>query len=49
MEMFHIYVELAAAGDPVEERYSGIAAQLRACGPREDSDGLLTALRDEAT
>ncbi len=50
MEMFHIYVELAAAGDPVEERYPGIAAHLRACGPcGDDFDGLLTALRDEAT
>jgi hypothetical protein len=41
MEMFHIYVELAAAGDPVEERYPGIAAHLRACGPcGEDFEGL---------
>ena len=48
MEMLHIYAELAAAGDPVEERYPGIAAHLRACGPcGEDFEGLLTALRDE--
>jgi hypothetical protein len=33
MEMLHIYAELAAAADPVEERYPGIAAHLRACGP----------------
>ena len=40
----------AAAGDPVEERYTGIAAHLRACGPcGEDFEGLLNALRDEAT
>ena len=31
--MLHIYAELAAAGGPVEERYPGIAAHLRACGP----------------
>jgi hypothetical protein len=33
MEMLHIYAELAAAGDPVEERYRGIGVHLRACGP----------------
>jgi len=50
MELLHIYAELAAVGDPVEERYSGIAAHLRACGPCEDDfEGLLAALRDEAT
>src|SRR5215471_9934387 len=50
MEMLHVYAELAAAGDPVQERYPGIAAHLRACGPcGEDFDGLLAALRDEAT
>jgi hypothetical protein len=50
MEMLHIYADLAAAGDPVDERYPGIAAHLRACGPcGEDLDGLLTLLRDEAT
>jgi len=48
MEMLHIYAELAAAGDPVEERYPGIAAHLRACGPcGEDFEGLLAALRGE--
>jgi hypothetical protein len=50
MEMLHIYAELAAAGGPVLRRYPGIAAHLRACGPcGADFDGLLTALRDEAT
>jgi hypothetical protein len=50
MEMLHIYAELAAAGEPVEERYLGIAADLRACGPcGEDFEGLLAALRDEAS
>ena len=47
MEMLHIYAELAAAGGPVEQRYPGIAAHLRACGPcGEDFDGLLAALRE---
>jgi hypothetical protein len=49
MEMLHIYAELAA-GDPVEERYPGIAEHLCACGPcGEDFEGLLAAARDEAT
>jgi len=48
MEMLHIYTELAAAGPPVEERYPGVAAHLRACGPcGEDFEGLLAALRGE--
>src|SRR5262249_44127427 len=50
MEMLHIYADLGAAGDPGEERCPGIAAHLRACGPcGEDFDGLLAALRDQAT
>ena len=49
MEMLHIYAELVAAGEPVEQRYPGIAAHLRACGPcGEDFDGLLAAIRDGA-
>jgi len=49
MEMLHIYAELAADGGPAEQRYPGIAAHLRACGPcGEDFDGLLAALRHEA-
>ena len=49
MEMLHVYVELVAAGDPAEQRYPGIAAHLRACGPcGEDLAGLLAALRGEA-
>src|SRR5438270_537508 len=41
MEMLHVYVELVAAGGPAEQRYPGIAAHLRACGPcGEDSGGL---------
>jgi len=49
MELLHVYAELAAAGEPVEERYAGVAAHLRACGPcGEDFDGLLSALTGEA-
>ena len=49
MEMLHVYAELAAAGEPAEQRYPGIAAHLRACGPcGEDFEGLLGALRDRA-
>jgi hypothetical protein len=45
MEMLHIYAELAAAGEQVEQRYSGVAAHLRACGPcGEDFEGLLAAI-----
>jgi hypothetical protein len=31
--MLHVYVALVAAGAPAQERYPGIAAHLRACGP----------------
>jgi|HubBroStandDraft_3_1064219.scaffolds.fasta_scaffold115003_2 hypothetical protein len=49
MEMLHVYVELVAAGVPAEQRYPGIAAHLRACGPcGEDFAGLLAAVRGEA-
>src|SRR5256884_604720 len=49
MEMLHVYVELVAAGGPAEQRYPGIAAHLRACGPcGEDFEGLLAAVRGEA-
>jgi hypothetical protein len=48
MEMLHIYVDLVAAGAGAEQRYPGIAAHLRACGPcRADFEGLLAALGDE--
>jgi hypothetical protein len=47
MDMLHIYAELVAVGEPADERYPGIAAHLRACGPcGEDFEGLLAALRD---
>jgi hypothetical protein len=48
MEMLHIYAELTAAGADAEERYPGITAHLRACGPcGEDFAGLLSALHGE--
>ena len=48
MQMLHIYAELTAAGAPAEQRYPGIAAHLRACGPCwEDFQGLLAALHSE--
>ena len=48
MDMLHVYVNLMVAGAPVEERYPGIAAHLRACGPcGEDFEGLLAAVRGE--
>ena len=49
MEMLHVYADLTAAGAPAEQRYPGIAAHLRACGPcGEDFEGLLAAVRGEA-
>ena len=49
MEMLHVYVDLAAAGEPAEQRYPGIAAHLHACGPcGEDFEALLAAVRDTA-
>jgi hypothetical protein len=48
MEMLHTYAELTAAGAQAAQRYPGIAAHLRACGPcGEDFDGLLASLRDQ--
>jgi hypothetical protein len=49
MEILHVYADLVAAGEPAEQRYPGLAAHLRACGPREeDFEGLLAAIRGEA-
>jgi hypothetical protein len=49
MEVLHIYVEVVAADAAASERYPGIAAHLRACGPcSEDFDGLLAAIVDQA-
>ena len=47
MAMLHVYADLAAEGARAEERYPGIAAHLRACGPcGEDFEALLAAVRD---
>jgi hypothetical protein len=47
MGMLHLYVELVAEGAPAQERYPGIAAHLRACGPcGEDFEGLLALVKD---
>jgi hypothetical protein len=49
MEMLHVYADLVAAGEPAGQRYPGLAAHLRACGPCvEDFEGLLAAIRGEA-
>jgi hypothetical protein len=49
MDLLHVYAELVAAGAAAAERYPGIAAHLRACGPcGEDFDGLLAAVRGVA-
>jgi hypothetical protein len=48
-EFLHIYVELVAADAAAEERYPGIAAHLKACGPcLEDFTGLLAAITGAA-
>jgi len=48
MAMLHVYAELVAVGEPVEERYPGMAAHLQACGPcAEDFEGLLAAICGE--
>lgn len=49
MELLHVYVELIAADAAAAERFPGIAAHLKACGPcSEDFDGLLAAIVDQA-
>ena len=49
MELLHVYVDLVAAGGPAEQRYPGITAHLRACGPcGADFEALLAAVRDDA-
>jgi hypothetical protein len=45
--LLHVYVDVVASGAPAEQRYPGIAAHLRACGPcGEDFEALLAAVRD---
>lgn len=49
MEILHIYVELVAADAAAGERYPGVAAHLKACGPcAEDFTGLLAAVSGPA-
>jgi hypothetical protein len=51
MEILHVYADLVA-DDPVEaeERYPGVAAHIRACGPcATDLAGLLELLRSADT
>jgi hypothetical protein len=49
MDMLHVYADLVAAGALAEQRYPGLAAHLRACGPcGEDFEGLLAAIASEA-
>jgi hypothetical protein len=45
MELLHVYVETVVANPNAAQRYQGIAAHLRACGPcSEDFEGLLAAV-----
>ncbi|MGH9087027.1 MAG: hypothetical protein ACRDYZ_02800 [Acidimicrobiales bacterium] len=46
MALLHVYVEAVVANPvAVRQRYAGIVAHLRACGPcSEDFDGLLAAV-----
>jgi hypothetical protein len=51
MELLHVYVDLVAGDSPVRaaQRYPGVAAHLRACGPcGDDFDGLLAAVGTSA-
>ena len=49
MDMLHAYADLVAAGVQAEQRYPGLAAHLRACGPcGEDFEGLLVVIAGEA-
>ena len=50
MRLLHVYVDLVAQDAAAAERYPGVAAHLRACGPcSEDFHGLLAAVTDAAT
>jgi hypothetical protein len=48
MRALHVYADLVAAAEPAGQRYPGLAAHLRACGPcREDVGALLAAIRGD--
>jgi hypothetical protein len=50
MDMLQLYADLVAAGVRAEDRYQGVAAHLRACGPcGEDFEGLLAVTAGEAS
>lgn len=49
LEILHVYADLAAAGLDPQQRYPGVAAHLRACGPcGEDFTGLLAVVTGPA-
>jgi hypothetical protein len=50
IDLLHVYADLAGADAPAAaRRYPGIAAHLRACGPRgDDFDGLLATISSPA-
>jgi hypothetical protein len=51
MELLHVYVDLLAEDGPARaaQRYPGVTAHLRACGPcGDDFDGLLAAASSRA-
>jgi len=48
LQILHVYVDLVAAGRSAQDRYPGVAAHLRACGPcSDDFDGLLAAVESQ--
>jgi hypothetical protein len=50
MEFLHVYVELIADDPQAGDRYPGITAHLRACGPcSDDFEGLLAAVDSSAS
>jgi hypothetical protein len=50
MAILHVYVELIVADPTAKNRYPGIVAHLRACGPCcDDYEGLLAAVSGPAS
>jgi hypothetical protein len=50
MELLHVFVEMVTADAAAADRYPGIAAHLKACGPcSEDFAGLLAAVAEDAS
>ena len=48
MELLHLYVEMVTADAGAADRYPGVAAHLKACGPcSEDFAGLLAAVAED--